>query len=301
MKTLKTFLCEADIDWIGSGWEPSKTYQIIKNHYCDKLTPENIQAQLNDLVNNHKWDLIKGVWVKKSSIVDNAKDIDDYIKNLFNTNNNYSDYKFNTFDEYVEAQYDSFVNFAFKKNNPHDWVKDENGNVVDLNKWLKMPSQYSRFSWEPETTWSEYYEKKWEDISKKKEQTIKSLHQSLLNSIKNVISVNEKMIRNIRLNPKCIFGAIKFHSGSMAKSSSGYLKISDKSTKTKLVLEYTNNKAESIPLRTVGELLDLLMSYKETKLLTESADIGSKFANSINISFDGDFKNGTMGVLKFKG
>ena len=64
MKTLKTFLCEADIDWIGSGWEPSKTYQIIKNHYCDKLTPENIQAQLNDLVNNHKWDLIKGVWVK---------------------------------------------------------------------------------------------------------------------------------------------------------------------------------------------------------------------------------------------
>lgn len=301
MKTLKNFLCEADIDWIGSGWEPSHTYQLVKNHYYDKLTPENIKAQLDDLINNHKWDVVNKEWVKNTTIVGSESEIDDYIKNLFNTNSNYRDYKFDTFDEYVEAQYDSFVNFAFKKNNPHDWVKDENGNVMDLDKWLTVSSRYSKFSYEPKTTWREYYEKQWEDISKKKEQTFKNLHQSLSNKIKNVIAVDEKMIRNIKLSSKCVFGAIKFHSGNMAKSSNGYLKISDKSTKTKLVLEYTDNKAEAMTLKTVGELLDLLMSYKETKLLTESADIGSKFANSINIGFDDDFKKGMIGILKFKG
>lgn len=301
MKTLKEYIVESDVDWIGSGWEPLHTYQLTNNHYYDKITPENIKAQLDDLINNHKWDVVKKEWVNNTSTVGSESEIDDYIKNLFNTNTNYRDYKFDTFDEYIEAQYDSFVNFAFKKNNPHDWVKDENGNVIDLDKWIKMPSRYSRFSWEPETTWSEYYEKKWEEISKKKDQSIKNLRKSLLDDIKNTISVSEKMIRDIKLSPKCVFGSIKFGSGRMTKSSDGYLKISDKSTKTKLVLEYTTNKAESLSLRKVGDLLDLLMSYKETKLLTEEANIGTKYANSINIGIDRDLKSGIIGILKFKG
>lgn len=300
MKDLKSYLTESDIDWIGSGWEPSDTYQIIENHYRDKITPENIQSQLNDLVNNYKWDLSKREWVKRSSMVDNANDIDAYIKNVFNTNINYRDFKYDTVDQFIEDKYNSFVNFNFKVNNPHNWVKDENGNVMDLDKWLKMPSQYSRFSWEQETTWRQYYEEQWKAISKEKEETVDWFRKNLSLKIKNTIDVTEQMIRNIRLSPEYTFGVVAFHSGRMTKRASGYLKISDKSTKSKLFLEYTNNKAEAMPLRTVGELLDLLMSYKETKLLTESAGIGSKFANSINISFDSDFKDGVMGILKFK-
>lgn len=301
MKTLKNFLCEADIDWIGSGWEPSHTYQLIRNHYYDKLTPENIKAQLDDLVNNHKWDTKNRVWIKKSSMVGGESEIDAYIDNLFKTNSNYRDYKYDNFDEYVKAQYDSFVNFAFKKNNPHDWVKDENGNVMDIDKWLKTSSRYSKFSYEPKTTWHEYYEKQWEEINKKKANTIAHYRKSLSDKIKDTVDVTEKMLRDIKLDSKCAFGVIDFHSGRMKKSSEGYLKISDKSTKNKLILEYTKNKSEALKLRKVGDLLDLLMSYKETKLLTEEAQIGTKFANSINIGVDYDFKTGAIGILKFKG
>lgn len=223
MKTLKAFLCEADIDWIGSGWEPSSTYQIITNHYHDKITPENINAQLSDLVDNHKWNTYKTEWVKKSSMVSKESEIDAYIDDQFKTGN---------YSKYVDR-----------------------------------------------------------DIVRMK----------LLNDIKHSIDVTKQMIRNIKLDSSCVFGAIAFHSGDMKKYSEGYLKISDRSTKNKLVLEYTDNEVEALKLNTVGDLLDLLTSYKETKLLTESAGIGSKFANSINIRFDNNFKEGKLAVLKFKG
>mgnify|MGYP007112561186 CR=1 FL=1 len=91
MKTLKAFLCEADIDWIGSGWEPSHTYQLIRNHYHDKITPENINAQLSNLVDNYKWNTYKTEWVKKSSILKGESEIDAYIDDQFKSGN-YSKY-----------------------------------------------------------------------------------------------------------------------------------------------------------------------------------------------------------------
>lgn len=223
MKTLKAFLCESDIDWIGSGWEPSSTYQIITNHYHDKITPENINAQLSNLVDNYKWNTYKTEWVKKSSILKGESEIDAYIDDQFKTGN---------YSKYVDRD---------------------------------------------------------------------TVRMKLLNDIKNTIDVTEKMLRNIKLDSKCAFGAIDFHSGRMKKYITGYLKISDMTYKNKLVLECTDNEAEALKLSTVGDLLDLLASYKETKLLTESAGIGSKFANSINISFDNNFKEGKLAVLKFKG
>ena len=229
MKSLKAFLCEADIDWIGSGWEPSSTYQIITNHYHDKITPENINSQLSNLVDNHKWNTYKSEWVKKSSVLNKESEIDAYIDNIFKN-----------------GRYDRY----------HDFEKE---------------------------------------IIRTRYRT------NLLNDIKHSIDVNKQMIRNIKLDSSCVFGAIAFHSGDMKKYSEGYLKISDKSTKNKLVLEYTDNEVEALKLNIVGDLLDLLTSYKETKLLTESAGIGSKFANSINIRFDNNFKEGKLAVLKFKG
>ena len=46
---IENYLVERDIDWKGSGWETGNTIQLTRNHYHDKLTPENIKAQLEDV------------------------------------------------------------------------------------------------------------------------------------------------------------------------------------------------------------------------------------------------------------
>lgn len=296
MKTLKNFLCEADINWIGSGFDESRSYQLISNPYYDKITPDNIRSQISDLVNNYKWDTRAMRWVKRAFTVNKESEIDAYIDDQLKTNINYSEYRYDSFDEYIKSQHDYYVNFGHDKS-PHNWVKDENGDAMDINKWLNTTSQLSH----KQKSWKEYYENEWERITKSKSSTIERLRRSLLDNMKYTIDVTEQMLRNIKLDSSCVFGAVAFHTGHIKKHVFGYVKMSGMSSKNKLVLEYTDNKAEALKWDTVGDLIDFLSSYKETKLLTESAGIGSKYGNSINISFDNNFKEGKMAVLKFKG
>jgi len=44
-----------------------------------------------------------------------------------------------------------------------------------------------------------------------------------------------------------------------------------------------------------------MFKYKETKIYTPVGVLNTNFANSINVQFSRDFKQGRLGILRFRG
>jgi len=302
MKSISEFIKES-VEWVGSGWEPSCCYQLIENHYADKLTSENIKDHLDNLINNHKWHKSKWEWVKKEPELDSESDIENWVTKELKpeSNSSYENYDLEKFEQLAKKIYDSFVNNH--GDGPHDWVKDKEGKVIKLEDWLNLPCDYDKLGWRSENprTWKERIEEDWEKLQKNKESSKKWLIDYAKSYLKNTIDISENTIRNIKLDDQITFGSIAFGSGRMTRSKEGYLKISEETKEGKnLILQYTDKKEEALELKTVGDLLDLIFKYKETKVETPAGVLNTRWANSINVKFDPNLKEGQLGIIRFR-
>lgn len=297
MKTLIQYIKES-VNWVGSGWESLHTYQFIDNQFSDKLTSKNIKNQLDNLINNYKWNKFKHEWVDKETELTSESEIEKWVENRLTSgkNPNYSKFTIKTIEELIKKIYDEFINW---RTGPHPFIKNKEGKILDIKDWLKMPCDYNS-SWE-NFTWEEHFNKKWKELQDDKERTKQYLIDYAKYYLRDAIDVSERMIRNIKLDKDIKFGSIAFNSGRMTREKNGYLKIGEKSIEGKtLFLEYCENESEAIELPTVGDLLDLIYKYNEVKLSIPVGVLNTKYANSINVKFDNNFNTGQLGILRFR-
>lgn len=278
-KALLTTSLNESCDWVGSGWEPSCTYQLVENHYHDKLTTENIIEHLNDLIDNYKWD---GEWIEKEPLLNSENDIDKWASFKIDNNGNYRKYKYNTLEEYERDEYKS------------------SRSLLPFNLWLKKKHD-DWCKWDDRTN-DEYYQEQYQQIQKDKLETYKYYKNEAKRYLNRSVDITEEKIRNIQLNKEIHFGSIAFGSGRETRSTEGYLKINEKTKPGKILyLEYTNKLKDALAINTVGDLFDLMFKYKETKIYTPVGVLNTNFANSINVRFSRDFKQGRLGILRFRG
>ena len=97
MKTLIQYIKES-VNWVGSGWESLHTYQFIDNQFSDKLTSKNIKNQLDNLINNYKWNKFKHEWVDKETELTSESEIEKWVENRLTSgkNPNYSKFTIKT-------------------------------------------------------------------------------------------------------------------------------------------------------------------------------------------------------------
>lgn len=297
MKSLTQYIKES-VNWVGSGWEASCTYQLTQNQFYDKLTPENIKNHLKDLVDNYKWHTSKHEWVSKETDLNSESELENWVDDhlLRGKNSNYYNFNLKDVKELIKKIYDEFVNYY---SGPHKFIKNKDGEVVSMEDWLKMPCDYKVYY--NVKTWEDYFNREWKEIQDNKEKTKRFLINYGKSYLTDAVDITENTIRNIKLDKKIEFGSIAFGSGRQTRQEIGYVKIGEKSKEGKtLFLEYCEDESEAIDLPTVGDLLDLIYKYKEVKLLTPAGVLNTKYANSINVKFYNDFSKGRLGILKFR-
>ena len=313
MKNLKQFLNES-VEWVGCMWNSNHAIPLQDNRYIP-FDIEKVKEHMKSLTTNYKWNTNLQQFVSVESDLKSEADIEKMIKSKFKTNVNYRKFNYEDFTAMVKEIYDGFVNdYDYRngeenKTKGHPFIKNDDGEILKLEDWLKEPCDYDLdmygkpFSYRGNArTWKEYLEKEWEDIQKNKENTIEYLTQYAKGYLKNTVDKSENDLRNIKLEKKIRFGSVTAGAGRQTRHEVGYIKIGEGSKEGKtLILEYTENESEAIKLETLGDLLDLLYKYKKCKLMTPAGVLNTKYANAIVLyPLDNKLEKAIVGIIKFR-
>ncbi len=298
MKSLLNYILES-VDFKGSSWYDKSSYSFVTNHYNNKITSDDIKEQLKNYTENYKWSEIAHEWIIKDSDLNSEEDIENWLNKKIDRNEKY---RLKDFEELVKNIYDGFTNYY---SGTHEFIKDKDGNILKLEDWLKTPCQYdeniSKILNKKCPTWEEHLKEDWNKIQKDKNSMIEYLTNFAKSYLNNSKTISEETLRNIKLKETIFFGRInKKYGNVVGDGKEAYLKISNETVEGKtLVLTYTDNKEESIKFERVGDVFDLLFKYKTIKIETPEGVLNTRWANSINLKFTWDFKEGELGILRF--
>lgn len=295
MKTLQQFIKES-CQWVGCMWNSSCAIALQGNKY-GPFEIESVKEYMQKLTTDYKWNTLKHEFVKTENL-NSEDDIEEFIAQRFKTNSNYYKYNYKDFAAMAKEIYDEFLNeWGWDKGHP--FIKNDNGEILSLEDWLKKPCDY----WGNENeTWEEKLKEDWEDIQESKKRSIEYLTDYAKGYLKNTTSISESHLRNIKLDKDIEFGSVTGGAGRQTREEHGYLKIGEETKEGKtLILTYTKNESEALELNTLGDLLDLLYQYKKVKLETPAGVLNTRWASAIILfPMDSKLTKVRVGVIKFR-
>ncbi len=304
MKTLKQYIKES-YSWVGCKWNSSCAISLQENRYRP-FEIELVKEYMQKITTDYKWNTVKQQFVNVENL-NSEDDIEEFIAQRF-TNSNYDKYKFKDFVSMAKEIYDEFINdydwVNWDENNVktkgHPFIKNDNGEILSLEDWLKKPCDY--YSGVREITWGDYFREEWEEVQESKKRSIEHLTNYAIEYLKHTISISESYLRNIKLDKDIEFGSVTSGSGRQTREAHGYLKIGEGTTEGKtLILSYTENESEALKLKTLGDLLDLLYQYTKVKLETPAGVLNTRWANAIILfPVDNKLTKAKVGIIKFR-